>query len=55
MLNPTINEIISDSLYFPFQLLNDRRIGFLRISEDTFKRSPFLDRRIQGADKKYFP
>ncbi len=54
MLNPTISEIINDSLYFPFQLLNDRRIGFLRISEDTFKRSPFLDMRIQGADKKMF-
>lgn len=54
MLSPEINEILSDPLYFPFQLLADRRIGYLRISEDTFKRSPFLDRRIQGADKKMF-
>ena len=54
MMNPAINEILSDSLYFPFQLLADRRIGYLRISEDTFNRSPFLDRRIQGADKKMF-
>ena len=47
-------EILSDPLYFPFQLLPDQRIGFLKISKDTFKQSSFLDRRIQGADKKIF-
>ena len=52
MLNPAVSKILSDPLYFPFKLLADKRIGFLTISEDTFNQSVFLDRRIQGADRK---
>ncbi len=47
-------EILSDPLYFPFKLLVGQRIGYLKISKDTYERSSFLDRRIQGADKKMF-
>jgi hypothetical protein len=50
MVNLAINELLSDPLYFPFQLICDRQIGYLKISEDTFKKSSFLDRRIFGVE-----
>jgi len=44
--NLTLNELLDDPLYFPFELISGRKIAYLRISEDTFKKSRFLDKRI---------
>ena len=54
MANLTLSELLKDPLYFPFQLISGRKIGYLRISEDTFIKSPFLDTRIlQGIEGKF--
>lgn len=45
-------ELITDPSYFPFELSSDKRIGFLKISSGTFKRSPFLDKRIVVPDSQ---
>ncbi|MDA9020787.1 hypothetical protein N9H97_00815 [Gammaproteobacteria bacterium] len=49
-----LHELLNDPLYFPFQLIRGQKISYLRISEDTFIKSPFLDTRIlQGGDRKF--
>ncbi|MDA8543971.1 hypothetical protein N9K79_02115 [Gammaproteobacteria bacterium] len=45
-------ELITDPSYFPFELSSDRRIGFLKIASDTFKKSSFLDKRIVVPDRQ---
>ncbi|MDC0443310.1 hypothetical protein OAM47_04035 [Gammaproteobacteria bacterium] len=53
MNSPTIRDkIIGNPLYFPFKLFLDRRIGYIKISENTFKQSSFLDNRIVGSDRQ---
>lgn len=46
------DQILGNSLFFPFKLLVDRKIGYLKISENTLKKSSFLDSRIKDTDGK---
>lgn len=48
------NKILIDPQYFPLKLLDGQRIGYTKIAEDTFLKSPFLDSRIYGTDGKIF-
>ena len=45
------DKLITDPSFFPFELSSDKRIGFLKISSDTFKESSFLDKRIVVPDR----
>lgn len=52
--NSNFINFFQDPLNFPFKLLNNKKIGYVRISENTFIKSSFLDSRIQGIDEKIF-
>lgn len=49
MASHKYNNIISNPLYLPFELFADKRVGYLKVSDDTYEQSIFLDSRIKGA------